>query len=88
MYPRSKNYLNHLHLIFNDRIEIYSFNHDALINQRTKRIGLEYIPDDIPFYRNRTSSIINEDEYPSDDFLFQKGDFNKFNIDKDDQLPF
>lgn len=88
IYPRSKNYLNHLHLIFNDRIEIYSFNHDALINQRTKRIGLEYIPDDIPFYRNRTSSIINEDEYPSDDSSFQQGNFNKFNIDEDDQLPF
>ena len=47
-YPRSKNYLNHLHLLFNDRLEVYSFNHDALINQQTKRVGLEYIPDEQP----------------------------------------
>lgn len=39
VYPRSINYQNHLHVIFEDRIEIYSFNHDYFIDQKTKLCG-------------------------------------------------
>lgn len=45
IYPRSMNYENHLHVILDDRIEIYSFNHDYFLNQSDKIIGLEYIPE-------------------------------------------
>ena len=90
VYPRSKNYLNHLHIIFNDRFEIYSFNHDALVNQRTKKIGLEYIPDDIPLYQSKKKENTSTSKiFPVDETTLQSGDFNKFDIGKDDyELPF
>lgn len=42
VYPRSMNYENHLHVILDDRIEIYSFNHDYFLNQEVKEIGIQY----------------------------------------------
>ncbi|MDR2147705.1 MAG: hypothetical protein LBE91_14725 [Tannerella sp.] len=42
VYPRSLNYENHLHVILDDRIEIYSFNHDYFLNQREKKIGIQF----------------------------------------------
>lgn len=43
VYPRSLNYLNHLHVILDDRIEFYSFNHDYFVDQSQKIMGTEYI---------------------------------------------
>ncbi|MDJ1503406.1 hypothetical protein [Xanthocytophaga agilis] len=45
-YPRSINYGNHLHVILDDRLEIYSFNHDYFVSQNTKNIGIEFEPKD------------------------------------------
>ena len=45
VYPRSKNYENHLHVILDDRIEIYSFCHDYFINQNEKEIGIQFSND-------------------------------------------
>lgn len=42
VYPRSKRYLNHLHIILEDKLEIYSFNHDYFENQKEKILGIEY----------------------------------------------
>lgn len=42
IYPRSINYLNQLHVILEDRIEFYSFNHDSYVNQAAKLNGIEY----------------------------------------------
>ncbi len=42
IYSRSRNYENHLHVILDDRIEIYSFNHDYFLNQKEKQIGITY----------------------------------------------
>ncbi|MDR0307028.1 MAG: hypothetical protein LBI42_09365 [Chitinispirillales bacterium] len=42
VYPRSVNYQNHLHVIKDDRIEIYSFNQDYFLNQDEKLLGLKY----------------------------------------------
>ncbi|WP_308131380.1 hypothetical protein [uncultured Flavobacterium sp.] len=42
VYPRSMNYQNHLHVIKDDRIEIYSFNQDYFLDQDEKLIGLEH----------------------------------------------
>ena len=42
VYPRSMNYENHLHVILDDRIEIYSFNHDYFLSQEGKRIGIKF----------------------------------------------
>jgi hypothetical protein len=39
VFPRSKYYENHLHIIYSDRLEIYSFNQDYFIDQATKRSG-------------------------------------------------
>ncbi len=42
VFPRSKRYENHLHVINDDEISIYSFNQDYEIDQFTKRIGSRY----------------------------------------------
>lgn len=42
VYPRSLNYENHLHVIHDNRIEIYSFNNDYFRDQKNKDIGLKF----------------------------------------------
>ena len=42
VYPRSINYLNQLHVILDDRVEFYSFNHDSQVDQQAKMNGIEY----------------------------------------------
>lgn len=42
VYPRAKRYENHLHVILDDRIEIYSFNHDYFIDQKSKVFGIKH----------------------------------------------
>lgn len=42
IYPRSRYYLNQLHVILDDKIDIYSFNNDFFQNQSSKRIGIQY----------------------------------------------
>ena len=87
VYPRSKNYLNHLHLVYDDRLEVYSFNHDSLVNQTTKRIGIEYLPDEDPAYKNRSvGKVATAMDFPAD-MPLQSGDFNEFKLDES-ELPF
>lgn len=40
IFPRSKCYQNQMHVILNDRIEIYSFNHDYFIDQKHNQSGI------------------------------------------------
>lgn len=42
VFPESIDYENHLHLDFADRLEIYSFNQDPFIEQRSKQIGSRF----------------------------------------------
>lgn len=42
VYPRSKNYENHLHVILDDRVEIYSFNNDYFMEQSDKVYGMTF----------------------------------------------
>jgi hypothetical protein len=42
VYPRSKNYENHLHIISDKCLEIYSFNHDYFVFQDDKKAGIKY----------------------------------------------
>jgi len=42
VYPRSINYVNQLHVIQDDRVEFYSFNHDSQVDQQAKMNGIEY----------------------------------------------
>ena len=39
VFPRSRHYENHLHVIHDDRLEVLSFNHDYLVDQDTKVSG-------------------------------------------------
>lgn len=43
VYPRSNNYANQLHILLDNRIEIYAFNHDYFITQKDKELGIDYI---------------------------------------------
>ncbi len=40
VFPRSRHYENHLHIIYDDRLEVFSFNHDYLLDQRQKISGI------------------------------------------------
>jgi hypothetical protein len=42
VYPRSKRYENHFHIIYEDKLVIYSFNHDYFVDQKQKNRGIEY----------------------------------------------
>lgn len=42
VYPRSMNYENHLHVILDDCIQIYSFNQDYFLSQEEKTIGIQF----------------------------------------------
>ena len=42
VYPRSNCYSNQLHIIFNNRLEIISFNNDCFIEQKDKFIGQKH----------------------------------------------
>ncbi|MDR3718781.1 MAG: hypothetical protein P4K98_08260 [Bryobacteraceae bacterium] len=40
VFPRSRNYLNHLHIIYSDRLEVWAFTHDYFVDQEAKLEGL------------------------------------------------
>lgn len=42
VFPRSKCYANQLHIIYNDRLEILSFNEDYFVNQDKKVFGQKF----------------------------------------------
>lgn len=42
VFPRSTDYTNQLHIIYDDHMKIYSFNHDYLVDQTDKTIGSFY----------------------------------------------
>ena len=44
IFPRSRHYENHLHVVFEDRLEVYSFNQDYFVDQRSKLFGNSYLP--------------------------------------------
>ncbi len=68
IYPRSMNYENHLHVILDDRIEIYSFNHDYFLNQEDKEIGIQFRPE--KHRRNYKTSYFDD----TDESFFDNGD--------------
>jgi hypothetical protein len=41
-FPRSIQYENHLHIIYEDRIEVLSFNHDYFVDQKAKTSGTRF----------------------------------------------
>ena len=42
IFSRSVQYENQLHLIYDDRLEIFSFNHDYFVDQNQKRSGIRH----------------------------------------------
>lgn len=61
IFPRSINYENQLHVILDDRLDIYSFNHDYFISQKEKTMGLAFSMDDKVRSGSTTSFM---EEYP------------------------
>ncbi len=63
VYPRSLNYENHLHVILDDRIEIYSFNNDYFIDQKNKDFGVAFkMPKTFGYVRGGYVSKYEPDE--------------------------
>lgn len=71
VYPRSMNYENHLHVILDDRIEIYSFNHDYFLNQQDKEIGIQFTAEK----HRRTPRASYFDNSDTDESLFDNSDW-------------
>jgi len=44
VFPKSKHYANHLHVIYDDRLVIYSFNSDYFVDQDEKIAGIKFNP--------------------------------------------
>lgn len=42
VFPRSANYRNHLHVVRDDFLEVWSFNHDYFVEQKHKKMGTRY----------------------------------------------
>ena len=42
IFPRSNLYENQLHVVLDDRLEIYSFNQDYFVDQQGKQFGIEF----------------------------------------------
>lgn len=71
VYPRSMNYENHLHVILDDRIEIYSFNHDYFLNQEDKEIGIQFTAEKHRrTYRTSYFDDTDESMFDNDDMPF------------------
>ena len=90
VYPRSMNYENHLHVILDDRIEIYSFNQDYFVNQENKEIGIQF---NNQKHLKRPSSYnkISKKIYNNVDLsgeITENLNSNHFDILESDDLPF
>lgn len=66
IFPRSLNYENHLHIIQDEQAEIYSFNNDYFVDQKSKDFGFAYRAPKI-FGRSYTRYEADEDYYDFDD---------------------
>lgn len=70
VYPRSMNYENHLHVILDDRIEIYSFNHDYFLDQEEKNIGIQFTSEKhrrtrrTSYFEDTDESLFDNDDLP------------------------
>ncbi|RNI31957.1 hypothetical protein EFA69_05470 [Rufibacter immobilis] len=78
VYPRSINYENHLHVILDESIDIYSFNQDYFLNQEEKAIGIQfrnersasaprgsYFDDtDVSFFNDTDESLFDDPDLP------------------------
>jgi hypothetical protein len=42
VFPKSINYINHLHIIYEDYMDIYIFTHDYFVNQKDKKLGISF----------------------------------------------
>lgn len=61
IFPRSINYENQLHVILDDRLEVYSFNHDYFLSQVDKTMGLAFSIED---KQRRKENVSFMEEYP------------------------
>jgi hypothetical protein len=87
IFPRSLNYENHLHIIHEDKLEIYSFNNDYFVDQKSKDFGFAYKPSKT-FGRRYNQYERDEDYYDFEDLEEDdKNDQSNSSIDPKD-LPF
>lgn len=88
IYPRSYNYENHLHVIKENCVEIYSFNNDYFQDQVEKVLGISYKIRQ-PFTRKRkviTQNISNSLKFNDKDLrVDNKGHIDALDVD---DLPF
>ena len=52
VFPRSRHYKNQLHVVYDDRLEVLSFNHDYLVDQKSKLLGTKFSARQHAYNRN------------------------------------
>lgn len=58
VFPRAKHYENQLHVIWDDRLEILSFNQDYLVDQSSKILGISVMQEvSRPYWRNFFANV-------------------------------
>lgn len=80
IFSRSLNYENHLHVIHDDKIEIYSFNNDYFVDQKSKDFGFAYR---IPKIFGLNRAVYNR-KYEADEDYY---DFDDLEQDKKIKKP-
>jgi hypothetical protein len=65
-FPRSLRYLNQLHIVFEDRLEIWAFTHDFLVDQEVKTLGTRFSERDPRQRRSRQSSLQPDRQEPDE----------------------
>ena len=64
VFPRSFNYENHLHVIHDNKLEIYSFNNDYFVDQKSKDFGFAYrVPKNYNAFRRSYSCRERDEEF-------------------------
>ena len=62
VFPKSRNYSNQLHVIHEDALHIYSFNHDYFVDQSTKKLGISVASGEKLNIRSRAQENTNAEE--------------------------
>jgi hypothetical protein len=64
IFPRSINYENHLHVIHDDKLEVYSFNTDYFVDQKHKDFGVAFrTSKSYHRYSGNSYRFVSDEEY-------------------------
>lgn len=85
VFPRADRYQNHLHVVFPDRLEIFSFNGDYFVDQEGKKMGIRFRA--LPARYGRFGPAIRFEEFGGGAVARAKDSRSRYDVG-DDDIPF